>query len=205
MKYARDNNGVLEYPKASEFVGIPNWWLHDYQLRKKHYMPMMGEPEDREGYEAVPKTWTTHVSSSVRMEERQENEDVYEEDPVTHERVKTGTRPVMVKKPITVDTSYIQIDTWEYIALPAPDPEPEPVVYYSKYQIQLACQRRGLWEDVKDAIVNAGFQDSWDNIIRISSDNEELKRALPDIKTAFGEKTVEDVLSESVMEYSQLI
>ena len=72
------------------------------------------------------------------------------------------------------------------------------VVIYSKYKIQLATQARGLWVRVKDAIAKAGLQDSWSNIKDISSDNEELQRALPKIKQTFGEQLVEEVLSESI-------
>ena len=159
MEYAKDNNGVLEYPTDAEFVGVPNWRTHDRLLRMHGYLPLVGEADEREGYAASPKTWQTV------------GED-YE--------------------------AYIQVTEWEYTPVPEPEPEPEPVVRYSKYKIQLACQERGLWQDVKEAIANSGKQDSWDNIIDIRSDNEELKAVLPDIRTAFGSDVVDAVLSESV-------
>lgn len=74
------------------------------------------------------------------------------------------------------------------------------VVEYSKYKIQLACQKRELWEQVKAAIAASGKQDSWDNIIDIASDNPELLAVLPAIKETFGEEVVEAVLQESIME-----
>jgi len=73
-------------------------------------------------------------------------------------------------------------------------------VRYSKYRIQLACQKRGLWEQVKSAISSAELQDSWENIVDIASDNEELERALPTIKEQFGEDVVDAVLAESIVE-----
>jgi hypothetical protein len=98
------------------------------------------------------------------------------------------------------DAPYIWVDSWEYIPIPEPEPEPEPppAVRYSKYKIQLACQRRGLWEQVKGAIAQAGLQDSWSNIVDIASDNPELVSALPDIRKIFGSTLVDAVLAESV-------
>lgn len=81
------------------------------------------------------------------------------------------------------------------------DPEPVRVVlHYSKYQIQLACQKRNLWNDVKEFIVNSGKQDSWNNILTIASDNEELQSVYPRICSIFGQETVDAVLAESVVE-----
>ena len=72
------------------------------------------------------------------------------------------------------------------------------VVRYSKYKIQLACQKLGIWQDVKEAIALSGFQDSWNNIVDICSDNQELQKALPAIRELFGSELVDRVLSESV-------
>lgn len=73
-----------------------------------------------------------------------------------------------------------------------------PVVRYSKYKIQIACQKRNLWEQVKTAITEAGLSDSWSNIQDIASDNPELVAALPAIRQAFGSELVDEVLSECV-------
>ena len=73
-----------------------------------------------------------------------------------------------------------------------------PVVRYSKYKIQIACQKRNLWEQVKEAIAAAGKADSWANIQDIASDNEELVAALPQIRNIFGSALVDQVLSESI-------
>lgn len=157
MTYARDDNGTLIYPTDAEFVGIPNWWLHDYQLRKRRYMPLVGDAEPRDGYTPKPSKW--HIEGAG-------------------------------------NAAYIQVTEWEYIEIP---PAPEPVVKYSKYKIQLACQDRNLWEHVKEAIASAGLTDSWSNIIELSSDNQELKDALPEIKKMFGADVVEAVLRESIV------
>ena len=77
-------------------------------------------------------------------------------------------------------------------------------VRYSKYYIQLACQKvgqelnRNLWEEVKQVIQAAGYWDSWQNIQDIDANNEELVAALPQIKQLFGEELTERVLREGV-------
>lgn len=159
MTYAKDNNGVLQYPTESEFPGIPNWWMHDYQQRKRGYVPLVGEAEPREGYTAEPSTWHT---------------------------VGDGA------------TAYIQIDSWRYIPIPEPEPVPEPVVRYSKYLLKNACEKRGLWDDVKEAIEGAGKWGSFLLINDIASDNPELLEVMPAIKERFGAETVDVVLAESI-------
>lgn len=74
------------------------------------------------------------------------------------------------------------------------------VVRYSKYKIQIACQKRNLWEQVKEAIAAAGLSDSWANIQDIASGNPEFVAALPGIRQSFGTELVDDVLSESIAE-----
>ena len=160
MRWAKIEDNALKYPTAAEFAGVPNWPSFGRLLKAHGYMPLVGEPEEREGYEAVaPSEW--HV-------------------------VGEG------------GDAYIQIDAWEYELIPMPEPVPTPVVRYSKYKIQLACQSKGLWANVKEFIANSGKKDSWDNIIDIRSDNEELMAVLPDIRTAFGSDVVDAVLAESV-------
>lgn len=192
--WAKDNNGVLQYASAAEFKGIPHWEQHEAVCRNKGYLPLEGTPEPQEGYIASPATWHTVQQSDIRREPRQVI--VEDFDPETGE--KTGEHMEMQDMDITVDKSYIQIDTWDYTPAPVPPPEPEPVIRYSKYKIQLACQKRNLWEAVKEAIANANLTDSWSNIVDIASDNPELQAALPNIKTAFGADTVEVVLAESI-------
>ena len=134
MQYAKIVDNALVYPQASEFVGIPHWEQHDYQLRKRHYMPLQGTPEEREGYTPAPATWHIVEQSVTRVEPRREDpvtkepfmEDIMEEDPETHEMKKVGERQVTRDTPVEFDTSYIQVDTWEYTPIPVPEPEPVP-------------------------------------------------------------------------------
>ena len=46
--------GHVSYPTSDEFNGIPNWRAHDLMLRRHGYLPLVGTPEDRPGFEAVP-------------------------------------------------------------------------------------------------------------------------------------------------------
>ena len=141
MKYAKDNAGTLQYPTASEFPGVPNALTHDSLLRRHGYMPLVGEAEPHEGYNAIPATWHTVTQSETRTEPRQVL--VPDIDPETGE--KTGEHYEMQDKPVVYDTSYIQIDTWDYI--PIPPPEPEPVTYedydnaLEEYLKEVRCSR----------------------------------------------------------------
>ena len=180
MQYARDKDGILIYPTEGEFHGVANWEEHDKLLRRARYMPLHGDAPEREGYAAKPKTWHVVTGSETHVEPRQ------------------GEDGEMHDTPIEVDTSYFVVDEWDYEPLPPPEPE---VVRYSKYKIQLACQSRGLWEQLKEKIAEAGLQDSWSNIVDISSDNDELKNvALPALRAAFGSDVVDAVLAESIAE-----
>lgn len=195
MKYARTADGSLTYPNSSDFPNIPNWMTHDALLRSSGFLPLAGTPDEREGYLALPSRWHVVEQSEERTEPRQAFEDIVEDGDVV------GQRMVMRDTAVTVDTSYIQVDEWTYEAIPAVEPPPER---YSKYRIQLACQARGLWEQVKAAIAAANLQDSWSNIMDIASDNPELVAALPAIREAFGSGTVDAVLEEAVMQEQQI-
>ena len=122
--YAKIIDSILQYPAASEFAGIPHWETNDAALRRRQYLPLVGTPEEREGYSVTPSSWHVVEQSTTRTEPRQQTVEDYEEDAETHERRKTGEHTEMVDTEITVDTSYIQIDEWEYTELP-PEPEPE--------------------------------------------------------------------------------
>lgn len=122
--YAKIIDNALQYPQASEFAGIPHYETNDAALRRRQYLPLVGTPEEREGYSATPSAWHVVEQSTTRIEPRQQTVDDYETDEETGERRKTGEHTEMVDTEITVDTSYIQVDEWEYTELPPP-PEPE--------------------------------------------------------------------------------
>lgn len=147
MNYAKEQDNKLIEPTDAEFVGIPNWWLHDYQLRKRGYMPLVGDAEPREGYTSAPATWHKVEQTETRVEPRQQVVEDWETDPQTGERRKTGEHTEMVDTEVVFDTSYIQVDSWSY----APVPVPEPVLprRFSKGDLLEALHGCGLYDQAK--------------------------------------------------------
>ena len=186
LKYAKYiSETQIQFPTAAEFPGIPNWQTHDKKLRDKGYVALEGVPEDRPGFSTVLDRFSFTPKKTTRREKRQVLVEDWEEDPETHERRKTGEHYEMQDQDIEVDVSFITVLEYHYEELPAPEPEPTPVVRYSKYKIQLACQARGLWTAVKDAIAAANLQDSWSNIVDIASDNESIFFPKPNVSFLF--------------------
>lgn len=199
----------VSYPNPADFRGVPNWQTHDSLLRSRGFLPRVGEPEEREGYTAEPSRYELVSQTKTVTRSRQVVVADYEIDPEhpdvfrldeKGEKIKTGEH--IEYQPFTeeADDSFVRVVGWDYEPIPEPEPEPAPVVRYSKYRIQLACQKRGIWEQVKAAISEAGMSDSWANIMDIASDNPELIATLPAIKEAFGADVVEEVLSEGIAE-----
>lgn len=120
--WARDNGGTLQYPTPEEFRGIPNYETNEPACRKRGYMPLVGEAEPREGYEAVPHEWHKVEQSVTRIEPRQTIVEDWETDPETGERRKIGEHTEMVDTEITLDKSYIQVDAWVWSKIPDPIP-----------------------------------------------------------------------------------
>ena len=106
-QYAKDNGQTLSYPTDEEFAGVVNWRENDKVLRMKGYKPLEGTAQHQEGKEAQPKTWHVVSQSTTVTEQRQ---------------VKENGSYVLKPVPVTVDTSYIQIDTWEYTDIPSDPP-----------------------------------------------------------------------------------
>ena len=195
MVYAKDINGSLVQPVDSEFRGVPGWRTHDVLLRSKDYLPVHGYPPHEDGKRIVIDSYEKTVSSTEVIEPRQTVVIVTGEDgEVTYSYQMEDT-------PVAVDTSYWTVTAWHYEDLPVPaqpDPGPE-VVRYSKYALKVACEKRGLWEQVKTAIEAAGKWESFLLIQAITSDNAELQEALPGIRQIFGSDVVDAVLEESEM------
>ena len=151
--YAKIIDNALQYPAASEFAGIPHWETNDAALRRRQYLPLVGTPEEREGYSATPSAWHVVEQSATRTEPRQQTVEDYETDEETGESRKVGEHTEMVDTEITVDTSYIQIDEWEYAELP-PEPEPEqPEDISAQLQqvinlIMFYCDKYGATEEM---------------------------------------------------------
>lgn len=108
MMWAKESENTLVYPQAEEFIGIVNYMANEPALRSKGYMPIVGEPDDRTGYEAIPSTWTVRRSSVIKVEPRQVE----------------GSRE-LVDTAVEVDTSDILVTGWSYQAIPVEEPEEE--------------------------------------------------------------------------------
>ena len=195
MIYAKESNGTLVQPADSEFSGVPGWRNHDALLRSKGYLPVHGYPERQDGKRIVIDSYVLVESATETTEPRQTVVIT------TNDAGEMTYGYEMEDTPVTIDTSYWQITASHYVDLPSKqvvDPGPA-VVHYSKYALKQACEKRGLWEDVKAAIENAGKWESFLLIQAISSDNSELQEALPGIRQIFGSDVVDAVLEESEM------
>ena len=124
QEYAKEVNNELQYATNADMLGIPNWRSNPQACRRRGFLPLVGEPKQRAGYTATPSRWHVVEQSATRTEPRQQTVEDYETDEETGERRKVGEHTEMVDTEITVDTSYIQVDEWEYAELPPP-PEPE--------------------------------------------------------------------------------
>lgn len=139
-EYARIEDSRLVRPTDVEFNGIPNYMSNDAALRKREYMPLVGEPEEREGFEAVPSTWHVVEAHSVRNEMRQ---------------VDGGDELVMT--PVDVDESYIQVDSWDYVEIPAEPQTDETEFMHACVMFRNVCAEIG--EFIGDDEFRGGFDD----------------------------------------------
>jgi hypothetical protein len=153
QEYAKEVGSSLQFATDAEFVGVPNWRTNQAAARRKGYLPVSGEAPQREGYTATPSRWHVVEQSETRIEPRQQTVEDYEKDEETGERRKTGEHTEMVDTEITVDTSYIQVDEWQYTENP-PEPEPEPQEDISAQLQQVIelimyyCEKYGATEEL---------------------------------------------------------
>lgn len=199
MQYAKDVNGTLVYPTAEEFRGIPNWMTHDSALRSKGYMPLVGEDE-REGFIAIPATWHKVTQSKTVTEPRQVRVPTYEPDPETGEQKQTGWHEEMQDKDIVYDTSYLQIDTWDYTPIPEPEPEPEPIRRYSTLRIMDKLVEKGIWSDVKALLQQD--ETVWDRFTvaqDLATDYDLFNSFVAQLRAAYG-----DTITDEVLDYAEI-
>lgn len=189
--WAKIINDALVYASGDEFRGVPNWATHEARCRKAGYLPLVGEAEPREGYTAEPATWHTVEQSETRIEPRQTVVEDWETDPETGERRKTGEHTEMRDTEVVFDTSYIQVDTWNYI--PIPIPEPVLPRQFSKGDLLEALQGCGLYEQAK-AIYAADLdlQIAWAGFADIDMDYDATKGIMAQYPELF---TAENVLA----------
>lgn len=198
-QFVKEQDNLLVYAQDAEFRAIPNWRTNETAVRRHGYMPVQGEPEPREGYTAKPSAWHTVAGSETRIEPRREDpvthepfmEDIMEEDPETHEMVKVGERQVTRDVPVVYDKSYIQIDEWAYIPIPAPEPPPLKR-RFSKGDLLEALMACKLYEQAK-AIYAADMdlQIAWAGFADIDMDYPACKGIMQAYPELFTEQNVE--------------
>ena len=161
MQYAKITNETLSYPKPSEFRHVSNWDRNEPLLRRRGYMPLTGEPEQRDGFRPVPASWHIVQQSETRKETRNADpvtgelfmEDVMLEDPETHEQRKIGERNVAREVDVVFDTSYIQVDEYDYepVAQPGQDTTERDTAEKAIVQaIMLAAVQYGALQDLAE-------------------------------------------------------
>ena len=198
-QYAKEVENKLQYPEQSEFPGVPNWQTHEPLLRSHGYLPLVGEPEPPEGYSATPATWHIEHKTGRRTEPRPYTVEDWETDPETGERRKTGEHTEWRDTEIEYDTSYIQVDKWDYEPVPVPPPpEPEPVIY-SKLKIVKAMLQYGIWGDFWAALTPEQ-QTLWGNAVNFNSQYLEFAQGLAAFKQAFPNIDADAMLEQCVAE-----
>ena len=114
QKYAKYiSETEVQYPTAEEFIGVVNWQSHDFALRSKGYVPLIGDHKTPEGYVSRPVKFQFSRRANERIESRPFEVDDYEEDLETHERKKTGSHTEWRDTAIEVDESFISVLEWE--------------------------------------------------------------------------------------------
>ena len=199
LNYAKEVEGVIVYPTDEEFRGIPNWRTHEMALRRRGYMPLAGTPEQRPGCVPIPKTWHKEERTETKIEPRQFYEDVYEEDPETHEMVKTGTRMVIRDTEVQLDKSFILVDEWDYEEIPVPPPAPEPPKQYSKLKLINACKELQIWDSVKADIQAMGKEDEFIAAQDLSSDYPGFDQLVAYFKGKYPSVDVDAILEQSLI------
>jgi hypothetical protein len=185
--WVKEVEGQLKYAEASEFPGIPNPFTHEAKCRDKGYMPLVGTPEDRPGYEPVPATWHKEEHYETRDVPQQVIvEDWSEPDPETGERHKTGEHTEIQIKPKTFDISWMQVDSYDYIPIEPPAPEPLRR-QFSKGDLLEALMALNLYDAAK-AIYAADLdlQIAWAGFASIDMDYQacaDIMRKYPDLFT----------------------
>lgn len=139
----------IQFPTAEEFIGIPNWQEHETQLRKKHYMPLIGEATPIDGYTAEPIRFELVQQSETKTVPVEIEIDDYETDPDTGEQRKSGSHKEWRDTEIEADTSYIQILQWQYEKIAEILP-----TRFSKGTLLEALQGCNLYDEAREIYAN---------------------------------------------------
>ena len=180
----------IHLPTEEEFRGIIGWQHHEQALRKRHYAPLIGEAEPREGYTAKPSRFALHEQTKTRIEPRPY--EVEDFDPETHE--KTGTHTEWRDTEITLDDSWIEVLEWEWEPIPPPEPAPLPT-RFSKGALLEALQAKNLYTEAK--IIYMGdldLQIAWAGFSDIDLEYPATQRIMAKYPDFFSEENVQLLL-----------
>ena len=190
--YARyiDEN-TIQYPQASEFAGIPNWQEHETQLRKKHYMPLIGEATPIDGYTATPIKFQMIQQSETRTVPVEVEIDDYETDPDTGEQRKSGSHKEWRETQSEIDTSYIQILQWQYEKIAETLP-----TRFSKGTLLEALQGCNLYDEAREIYANdLDLQIAWAGFNDIDLEYPATKAIMQKYPVFFNEANVNALLN----------
>lgn len=95
MQYAKIENKRFTFPSYEEFIGIPNWWQHDAELRKKNYFPVVNMPPAVDGKTLVIDSAEKKSQTTVRL-------------------IPKLVDGVWEDRETIYDTSYIELKSWHY-------------------------------------------------------------------------------------------
>lgn len=188
MKYAKFiSETEISYPNASDFPGIINPLANDALMRDNGYYPLIGEPESREGFTAVPAHF--EFVSKTKIVERSRQVEITETD----DNGECGRHTGWEKYMDTIDDSCIQITEWDYSPIETPETPPAERIY-TKLQIRRACRKLGL-ETLLDSLLesNPQIKNDW-------QDAQEINLADPVLMDAVNNGIIDASIIEQIAE-----
>ena len=190
MQYAHYiSETEIQYPTDAEFAGIPNWRQHDAKQREKEYLPLVGTPEEREGYEAEPAMFRLVSQTGTKIVPYEVEITDYDED-----GNQTGTHREWQERETEIDLSFIEITEWEYTAIPTPEPEPLPTCF-SKGTLLEALQGCNLYEQAKAIYANdLDLQIAWAGFADIDLQYQATRDIMSKYPELFSEQNVQTLL-----------
>lgn len=79
------------------------------------------------------------------------------------------------------------------------EPSTGPVLY-SKLKLMRACRERGIWDEVKQGITDAGYMDEFMLAQDLSPEDEGFMRLVDGLRLEYGDETVDAILAGSLLE-----
>lgn len=164
---------TVQYPRADEFRGIPNWLTNDAALRARDYVPLIGHPEERLGVEPISTGYRYHERTKTRIEPVQDEHGEWHDTE------------------ITIDDSYIEVTSWDYVPITPPEPAPLPT-QFSKGSLLEALQACNLYTEAKIIYMNdLDLQIAWAGFADIDLDYKATQDIMEKYPDFFNEENVQ--------------